>query len=131
MDIFLKTCAITMVSVVLLLILDHRDKHIAILLCVAICCIILISAAEFIQPVIRFIRQLQRIAAMDHDLLIILLKTVAVAVVCEISSLICQEAGYGSLGKVLQLIGMITILYFSLPMFTTLIELISDIMSGL
>ena len=75
-------------------------------------------------------RQLQRTAALDRYVFDILLKSVAVSVICEIASLICTESGYASLGKVLQNAGIALILYLSLPLFSELLDLVSELLGG-
>ena len=131
MDILLKACAAVIVSLVLLLILEQRDKHVALLLCVAICCMLIIVWADFLQPIVLFFRQIQRTAALDSSVLSILLKSVGITLICEITSLICIESGYGSLGKVLQFMGMAMVLYVSLPLFHSLLDCISQMLGGL
>ena len=61
----------------------------------------------------------------------ILLKAVGIGLVSEIAGLVCTDAGNGSLGKTLQLLGSAVILYLSLPIFTAMLELIREILREL
>ena len=131
MNILFKICAAALISLVLMLLVEKQDKHIAALISITICCILFAGTAEYFRPIISLIRQLQRTAALDSNVFAILLKSVAVSVICEVTSLICTESGYSSLGRVLQNAGIALILYFSLPLFNELLDLVSDLMGGL
>ena len=61
----------------------------------------------------------------------ILLKAVGIGLVSEIAGLVCNDAGNGSLGKTLQMLGSAVILYLSLPIFTAMLELIREILREL
>ena len=131
MNILFKICAAALISLVLMLLVEKQDKHIAALISITICCILIAGTAEYFRPIISLIRQLQRTAALDSNVFAILLKSVAVSVICEVTSLICTESGYSSLGRVLQNAGIALILYFSLPLVNELLDLVSDLMGGL
>ena len=131
MNILFKICAAVLISLVLMLLVEKQDKHIAALISITICCILIAGTAEYFRPIISLIRQLQRTADLDSNVFAILLKSVAVSVICEVTSLICTESGYSSLGRVLQNAGIALILYFSLPLFNELLDLVSDLMGGL
>ena len=77
---------------------------------------------------IRFIRQLQRMGQLDADILQILLKSVGIGLLTEISALICTDVGNSALGKTLQIASVILILYISLPLLTSLMELVGEIL---
>ena len=130
MNIFYKVCALALISLVLMLLLEKHEKYIAALIGIAVCCMVAAIASDFLQPIIRLMRQLQRTAAIDSNVFAILLKSVGISVVCEITSLICTESGYGSLGKVLQNTGITLILYLSLPLFSELLDLVSELLGG-
>lgn len=130
MNIFWKICAAGLISLVLMLLVEKQEKHIAALISIATCCVLIAASAEYLKPIIRLMRQLQRTAALDRYVFDILLKSVAVSVICEIASLICTESGYASLGKVLQNAGIALILYLSLPLFSELLDLVSELLGG-
>lgn len=131
MDTLFKLCAAVMVALVLLMLLEHREKHIAVLLCVVICCIMITVSVDFLQPIIQLIKRMQRTAALDSTLLALLMKMVAIAVTCEITAMICAESGYGSLGKTLQYSSMIIILHLSIPLFSRLLDTVAELLGGI
>lgn len=130
MDTVFKIVAGVMVSLILLVVLERGEKHIATLLALAICCMAVVLSAEFLQPIIQLIKQLQRTAEMDSFLLSQLIKSVATATICEVTATLCAESGYASLGKTLQYVGTSVILYLSIPLMTELMEMITDLLGG-
>ena len=131
MDDIFKLCAAGLISLVLMLLMDKQEKYITVLISIAVCAMLLAASAEFLQPIIRLMRQLQRTAMLETGMFSALLKAVGASVVCEMSSLICMESGYSALGKALQNTAMAVILYFSLPLFSELLDLITELLGGL
>ncbi len=131
MDVLFKLCGAALVGVVLLVILEKHEKHMAVLLGVAVCCMIAVCSLEFLRPVVSLVQRLQDTANMDPALLGAVLKAAGTAMVCEITAMVCTEAGYGSLGKSMQLAGVFLILYFSLPLFHALLDLVGELLGGL
>ena len=131
MDQFWKAAGAVLITIILVLSLEKQGKDVGILLTVAVCCMIGISFFTLLEPVISFLYELQHLTNMDGSTLQLLLKLVGIALTAEISSVICSDAGCGSLGKSLQLLASALILYMSIPVFQSLIEVIQDIMGGL
>lgn len=131
MDIFLKASAGILIAVVLCLVLSKQGKDIAILLTIAVCCMVVTAAATYLQPLIDFFRQLRTIGQLDPNMLNILLKVVGIGLLAEITGLICCDAGSSALGKTLQILTTAVILWLSLPLFSELIELIDTILGAI
>lgn len=128
MDIFLKITACVFVGIVLCLVLSKQNKDIAILLSIAVCCMTAMLAFTYLQPVVEFMNKLQDMSGIDTNLLRTLLKAVGIALVGEIANMICADAGYGAMGKVVQLLASCVVLWISLPLFSELLSLIEDVL---
>lgn len=128
MDLFLRATAGVLVSVILFLVLNGHSKELALLLSVASCCIVITAAGQFIDPVITFLDHLQQIGQLDNGYLSILLKVVGIGFLAEITALVCADAGNATLGKVLQILSACVILWLSIPLLNSLLELIQDIL---
>ena len=127
MSLFWKAAAAVLLAVVLGLSLG-KQKDIGVLLTMAVCCMVAIS---YLEPVLDFLRELETLGDLQGDMLGILLKAVGIGLVSEIAGLVCTDAGNGSLGKTLQMLGSAVILYLSLPIFTAMLELIREILREL
>lgn len=127
MSLFWKAAAAVLLAVVLGLSLG-KQKDIGVLLTMGMVAMIAIS---YLEPVLDFLRELETLGDLQGDMLGILLKAVGIGLVSEIAGLVCADAGNGSLGKTLQMLGSAVILYLSLPIFTTMLELIREILREL
>ena len=131
MDVFLKASAGVLVSVVFVLILSKQGKDLSVLLIVAVCCMVASCAFAYLQPVKLFLARLLTIGQLESDTLSILLKSVGIGVVAEISCLICNDAGNAALGKTLQFLASAVILWLAIPLLNELIALIDDILGAI
>lgn len=128
MDFIWKASALALICVVLYLVLAKRDKDIASVVTVAACCLILIGAFTYLEPIITFLTQLQELGRIDSAFIAILLKAAGIGLLTEITSLLCSDLGNSALGKTLQIAASAVILWLALPLFTQLLSLIADIM---
>lgn len=131
MELFIKTCGIVLLSVILILALGNRSRELSMVLGIAVCAIAALAALEYLRPVITFISQLEEIGGLDHSMVKILLKVSGIGLICEIASLVCTDGGSGSLGKTVKLLGTAVILWLSLPLYSMLVELLQKILGGL
>ena len=128
MEIFFKLAAGTLIAAVIGLLLSKKDKDIALLLTTAASGIILITALFYLEPVLGFLSELQRLGNLNTDIMRILIKSVGIGLLTEIASLICTDMGNAALGKTLQVAATILILWLSLPLLNGLLTLICDIL---
>lgn len=119
-----------LVSVICLLI-EKKEKDLTTVLTICVCCCIGICIVTFLQPVVRFIESLQAVSMVDGEVLSVVFKVVGIGLVAEICIRICEDAGKSALGKMLQTSATALILWLSLPLFTKLMDLISQILGGL
>lgn len=128
MDVFIKLVAMALIALVLHLVVSKQSKDIGLLLILVACCMILIPAITYLEYIINFFRQLQVLGKLDPKFMAILIKSVGIGLLSEISSLICTDAGNSSLGKAIQILAVVIIIYLSLPLLSGLIELVGDIL---
>lgn len=131
MSMFLKACGAVLLTVVLTLALGNRSKDHAMVLTVLVCCMVALTALEYIRPVVDFISQLEQTGGLDHSMIRILLKVAGIGLISEIAALVCSDSGNASLGKAVKLLGTAVILWLSLPLYTMLIELLQRILGEL
>ncbi len=117
-----------MITSVLTLVLSKQQKDISLMLSMAVCAMGIGILASFLEPVMAFLRQLRDLGDLNGDMLVTLLKAVGIGLVSEIAAMVCADAGNGSLGKTLQMVGSGAILWLSLPVFETLMNLIQKIL---
>ena len=131
MEIILKASACALISVVLSMVIAVQNKEISLLLTTAVCCMIASLILTYFRPSVDFLQELSVIGNIGQDTLRILIKSVGIAILSEITGLICADAGNSSLGKILQLLGAVVILQISLPIRSRMMDLIEKIIGAL
>ena len=131
MGVVMKACALALIVSVLYQTVSGRNKEIAILLMVLGCAVVLGAAISYLEPVFAFIQKLQALGNVNSQMLEILLKSTGIGLLTEISILVCNDMGNASMGKTLQMLATVVILWLSLPMLNSLLELIGGIMGEL
>lgn len=131
MDVFLKASAGVLLAVIFILILAKQGKDLGTLLIIAVCCMVIGAAVSFLQPVKELLVRLQTVGQLKSDTLTIMLKTVGIGLITEVSSLICTDAGNAALGKTLEFLSAAVILWLSIPLLNELIELLDNILGAI
>lgn len=128
MDTVIKVLAGTLITVILGLALRQQGKDIALLLSIAVCCMVLAVVMLYLEPVVEFIRQLFSFTGTDPEMLEILLKSVGIGLLAEIAGLICADAGNAALAKTIQVLSAAVILWLAVPLMQALLELVHQLM---
>jgi stage III sporulation protein AD len=131
MDSFWQWVAGAMLTVVLGIALGKQSKDISLVLTMVVCCMVLMGAAAYLQPVMEFVKRLQAMGQLDDGYAQILLKAVGIGLVTEFAVLICNDSGNSALGKSLQIAATVVVLWISLPLMESLLDLIERIMGGI
>ena len=125
MELFLK--AASGILIVLILGQAISQKEIGLLLTVAASVMVGILLVSYLEPVIDFLYQLQNLGDLHGNTLKILLKTLGIAIVTQITQMVCKDAGNASLGQAMMLLGTSVILWLALPIFESVIQMIQHI----
>ena len=131
MNVFWKVAAGILTAVILWLNVNRTNKDMAILMSLSVCAMALTACVAFLEPVITFVRKLQDVGRLDNDLVSIVLKSVGVGIVTEIAVLTCKVAGNESMGKTLQFVSAVAILWMAIPVFEQLLILLDGILGAL
>ena len=126
MGLYWKAAAAVLLAVVLILTL--RRQEMGMLLSLAVCIMVMGVAMSYLKPVLELLDTLKALGNLDGDLIAILMKGVGIGLVTEVAVLVCNDSGNGSMGKALQLLGTVVILWLSMPLFTALLELIQEML---
>ena len=128
---FLQISGAVLLAVIMVLALKSYCKEIGTILAITVCCLTGLTALRYLQPVLEFLKKLEDLGGLDEVMIEILLKATGIGILSEIANLVCKDAGNESMGKSMQLLGTAVILYLSLPLFQTLIELLQKILGEL
>lgn len=131
MNEYLQAVALTLLTVVLLLTVRKQNGEAAVMLSIAACCMTALVMAGYLKPLLSFLQRLQAIADADGQMVGILCKVVGICLVGQIADSICADSGNAALGKMLQLLTAVVILYLSVPMLSKLMDLVEGILGKL
>lgn len=131
MDLFLKAVAAALITAVIGLVLARQGKDMFLLLTLAACAMIGAVAFTYLKSVISFLQRLTEMTKLNTDLLAVILKTVGIGLVGELAGLICSDAGNAALAKSIQILTTAVILWLSIPLFESLLDLVQAILGEL
>ena len=131
MGTFLGACGAILLAVILIGNLNGCRKDMAALLSLAVCVMVALVALEYVRPVLDFVTELEHLGDLDTHMVQILLKLLGIGLVSEIAVLTCNDSGNASLGKSLQMLTMMVMLYHAVPLYRSLIAMLQEIMGQL
>ena len=129
MDIFMKTLSGAILALLISLTLSGTGKNFSMLLGLLTCCLITAVAMAYLEPVTELFQQLEEMIPLDNGLLNCLMKMMGIGLVGEIASMICADSGNSAMGKTLQLLTTIVILWMALPLIQTLLDMIRGVLN--
>lgn len=131
MERFLQAAAGVMAATVLWIFLSKQGKEYALILSLGACSLVLLMFFQFFRPVVELLHRLQDLGDLQPEWLSVMLKALGIGLVVEMSSLICADAGNAALGKTMQILGAAAVLWLSIPLINSLLELLQQILGGL
>lgn len=131
MDNFIKIIGCVLIASILYLILSKRDKDISVLLTLAVCSTVVCTAGIYLKPLLNFFEGLCTTANLNPEIFKILFQAVGIGILSEITALICTDIGNAAMGKTVQILSTVMILYLSLPLFQRLMDLINGILGSI
>lgn len=128
MDTVLRTIAGVMLALILGITLSKQGKDMTVVLTVAVCCMVVTVAISFLDPVVDFFSLLRSVGNLDSDIMEIILKCTGISLIAEIAGLICSDSGFGAMGKAIKILAVAAVLWLSLPLMTSLVEMLQSVM---
>ena len=126
MDMYFKGAAGILLAAVLGLALQKQEKDLSAALTAAVIAMAAVLMLRLLEPVLELLRQLEQVGNLRSDALELLLKAAGIGLTAEVAGLVCADAGNAALAKMLRLLGTAAILCLSVPMFTALLECITE-----
>ena len=126
MELYFKGAAGILLAAVLGLALQKQEKDLSAVLTAAVIAMAAVLMLRLLEPVLELLRQLEQVGNLRSDALELLLKAAGIGLTAEVAGLVCADAGNAALAKMLRLLGTAAILCLSAPMFTALLECITE-----
>lgn len=131
MAMFWKAIVGALIAVILCLAVGKQQKDLSLILNMAVCCMVCLMGITYLEPVLEFLRELEALGGLQKDMLGILLKAVGISLTAEISGMICADGGNASLGQAIRILANALVLYLSLPIMRTMLDLVQKILGAL
>jgi len=128
MDTMIKASAGVLVATVICLLLNKSGKEYALLVSIAVCCLVALAVFEYVKPVFSFLDKISQLGNISNETVKILFKAVGVSLLAEFTSLLCSDSGNSAMARFVQILASAVILWLSLPLFNNLIDLVSEIL---
>lgn len=130
MNTYFQAASAVLLALILILTLNKQNKETATMLSIAVCIMVAVLAVSFLEPVIAFLEELCLLGELDEGILVIMLKVVGIGFIGQMATMVCDDAGNGALGKVMQLLTAAVILWLAIPVLQGLIDLVQEILEG-
>lgn len=130
MEIFLKSTACILIAVLLCLVLSKNGKDYSMLLTLAVCTMVLLSAVLYLQPILTFLEKLVLLGDLNTELLNMLLKIAGISFISQIASLVCADTGNKVLEKTLQILSVITVLWLAVPILEEMLQMMESLLEA-
>lgn len=121
---------IGILSAVLCVIVRQYKPEMALGISTACGVLILIAVITMLSPSVEAIVQLTEAAGLDNGYAAILLKALAVCYITQLSADCCRDAGEVAIATRIELAGKAAIVVISLPVFSSLAELVTKLIKA-
>ena len=128
MERYIQVVAGAIIAVILGIALSKYSKDMPVVLSILVCCMVLVVTFAYMEPILDFLQELKTLGQLNSEMMEILLKAVGIGLVAEIAGLICEDAGNKALGKAIQMLASVVVLWLSIPLMQSLLEMVEKIM---
>lgn len=118
--------ALLVIAVMLALSLKSRSPEISSMVSVAICVVVIGLCITRIGAIVDLVHRLASYISIDGTYIMILLKLIGIAYICEFACGISKDAGYSAVASQIELMGKLTMLLVSVPVLLKVIESIME-----
>ena len=123
MDI-LKIAALGIVSAVLVLTIKKTHPEMAIQLSIAAGVVLFLFSIDYLKEVVSFIRDFSNQFSFAYSSILLVIKIIGIAYVCEFTVQILKDAGESGIASKVELAAKLLVVVISLPLLSTFLDLV-------
>lgn len=128
MEDWLRLFGLAMVTAILALTVRRQSPELALLIALGGCVLAACLVLGWVTPVIDLLVRLGETAGLESALLAPLWKVLALGLLTQTASAVCQDAGQSALAKLLELGGGLLCLVAALPLLEAVLNLLEDLL---
>jgi len=124
----LKICAIAMAGIILIALIKTYKPEFTVEIIICVSVIILWAAADSLIYIFTYMETLYGQLSYGKEYFPVIIKALAIAYLTEFTASLCEDAGQKSIGTKVELAGKIAIFFVAIPVFTSLLDLLTSLM---
>lgn len=124
-----KVVIFGIISSILAIILKEQKTDFAFLVTLIASILICIFVFVEIKPIFELVNELVQKSGINMEYMKIILKLVGVSYIVEFGKNVCLDSGQSSIASKIEMAGKVVIVSLSIPVITSLVELISGVIS--
>jgi Stage III sporulation protein AC/AD protein family. len=128
MEFVIKAAMLAIVTGLIALLIKKSNPEIALLLAIAAVISLLVMSAEIISKVKESIVAAVGVSNISPAVITPVLKCVGIGIISRIATDICKDAGQSSIASAVELVGVASALYISMPIMRSLLQMIGGLL---
>jgi len=122
----IRIALIGMIAIMVAIIFKKQKEEYSLYIAIGASMLILILGIDKLEVILDAINRLQGYIQLNSAYIGILIKIVGITYVTEISSSLCKDSGYSSIGEQIELVGKLSILAISMPILLAILDTINN-----
>ena len=127
MEIVIKGTAVGIISALCALLIKKSNQEMGLAVAIAAAAVICIAAAELFGSIFDVIHYAISRTGLSSAVFMPIVKCVGIAIVVNISSGLCKDAGQSGIASAVDLLGAAAAVFTALPLIKSLLEMIGEL----
>ncbi|MDE6209125.1 MAG: stage III sporulation AC/AD family protein [Lachnospiraceae bacterium] len=127
---FVKLSVIAIIAALLALNFKSIKGEYGIFISIGACTLIFLYGISKLSIVVDSLKYVAEFINMDNSYIALIFKIIGITYISEFATDISKDCGYGTLGNQIQIFGKLTTLAISMPVLTSIVKSIVEIMAG-
>ena len=123
----LKICAVALAGIMLISLIKSYRPEFTIPVTICLSVLILLACAGSLRYILIYMQNLYGQLSAGKEYFSVIIKVLAIAYITEFTASLCEDAGQKSIGTKVELAGKIAVFFVALPVFTSLLNLLSSL----
>ncbi len=123
----IQIVSIAFIATFMIIVLKQYQPEFAVVASLVACIFIIMFSFEKVQTIITLLENLINKVGINKDFFVVLLKITGIAYLVEFASNICSDAGEKAIASKVEFAGKLIIVTMSIPIISTLIETITEV----
>lgn len=124
----LKIVAIAITGVLLAALIKNTSREISLYVIFATAILIVLAIIDRLAGIFIFLEDIYDNVTYGREFFPVIIKVLAVAYITDFTAQLCKDAGENSVGSKVELAGKITIFYIAMPILTSILGLIKQLL---